>query len=99
MTNDIIADEDRFDLAVLRDTIAVVTGAGNGGIGWGIAKHAASLGMHVVVMDLHDSLVQQAETELKALYPSVQSLGIDRGHQYHQNVRACSPAAELTVYF
>ena len=45
----------QFNLSKLKDSVAVVTGAGNNGIGWGIAKHAAALSMHVVIVDLHES--------------------------------------------
>ena len=45
-----------MDLRQLRGTVAVVTGAGNHGIGWGLCCHAAgALGMHVIVIDLHES--------------------------------------------
>ena len=66
-----------FDLNELRGSIAVVTGAGNNGIGWGICKHAAGeLGMHVVAMDLHENLVQSAQNRLSRQFPQVQSIGI-----------------------
>jgi NAD(P)-dependent dehydrogenase (short-subunit alcohol dehydrogenase family) len=66
-----------LDLAELRGTIAVVTRAGNNGIGWGLCKHAAGeLGMHVVALDLHETLVQAAETHLAKLYPDVGCLGL-----------------------
>ena len=36
----------KLDLRQFKDQIAVITGAGNNGIGWGIAKHVAlELGM------------------------------------------------------
>ena len=39
-----------MELGQLRDRVAVVTGAGNHGIGWGLCCHAAGeLGMHVIV--------------------------------------------------
>lgn len=66
-----------FDLSELRDSIAIVTGAGNNGIGWGLCKHAAEhLGMHVVAMDLHQSLVDNAQQRLQAAYPEVTCLGL-----------------------
>lgn len=68
--------ESKFNLTDLHDTIAVVTGAGNHGIGWGLCQHAASLGMHVVILDLHDSLVDQAQRELAELFPDIQCLGL-----------------------
>ena len=55
-----------MNLQELRGTVAVVTGAGNNGIGWGICCHAArELGMHVVALDLHDSLVISAQQRLR----------------------------------
>ena len=79
-----------FDLEHLRGTVAVVTGAGNHGIGWGIAKHAAgTLGMHVVVIDLHENLVQAAAAELNADCPNVQSLGIQCDVTQPQELEAC----------
>ncbi len=65
-----------LDLSLLRGTVAVVTGAGNNGIGWGICKHAAGLGMHVVALDLHDNLVRGAEARLQQEFPNVKCLGI-----------------------
>ena len=66
-----------FDLEELRGTIALVTGAGNNGIGWGICRHAAGkLGMHVVAVDLHENLVRDAEARLQAEFPDVRSLGV-----------------------
>ena len=66
-----------LDLASLRGSVAVVTGAGNNGIGWGICCHAASeLGMHVVAIDLHESLAASAEARLREAYPDVRALGI-----------------------
>lgn len=66
-----------MDLEELRDRIAVVTGAGNHGIGWGLCRHVAGdLGMHVILMDLHEKLVRQAEERLRQLYPLVQCHGI-----------------------
>ena len=44
----------KFRLADLEGRIAVITGAGNFGIGWGLAKYAAlNLHMHIVLIDLH----------------------------------------------
>ena len=64
-------------MSVLRGTIAVVTQAGNNGIGWGLCKHAAGhLSMHVVAVDLHESLVRAAETRLREQFPHVESLGV-----------------------
>jgi len=66
-----------LDLNTLRGSIAVVTGAGNNGIGWGICKHAAEhLGMHVVALDLHKNLVDQAQHKLAQAFPQIKSLGV-----------------------
>ncbi|MEM7219415.1 MAG: SDR family NAD(P)-dependent oxidoreductase [Pseudomonadota bacterium] len=66
-----------IDLNELRDTVAVVTGAGNNGIGWGLLRHAAGrLGMHVVAIDLHAGLVEAAEQQLAAEFPGVRALGV-----------------------
>ena len=66
-----------MDLTQLRDRVAVVTGAGNHGIGWGLCCYAAGeLGMHVIVLDLHEKLVREAEQRLRELYPQVQCHGI-----------------------
>lgn len=66
-----------FDLSELAGRIAIVTGAGNNGIGWGICQHAAGvLGMHVVAIDLHETLVRSAEERLRIAFPNVQSLGV-----------------------
>lgn len=66
-----------FDLAELRGQIAVVTGAGNNGIGWGLARHAATrLGMHVALVDLHEPLVRAAAARLQEECPEQQILGV-----------------------
>lgn len=56
-----------LDLNALRGTVAVITGAGNKGIGWGLAKRCAELGMSVAVLDLHEALVTSAAAELATL--------------------------------
>ncbi|MGB1617934.1 MAG: SDR family NAD(P)-dependent oxidoreductase [Pseudomonadales bacterium] len=61
-----------FDTAQLADQVAVVTGAGNNGIGWGICRHAAGqLKMHVLIIDLHENLVQSAVERLRAEFPAI----------------------------
>ena len=44
--------------------VAVVTGAGSG-IGQGLARHAASEGMHVVVADVEHGALEATATELR----------------------------------
>jgi NAD(P)-dependent dehydrogenase (short-subunit alcohol dehydrogenase family) len=84
-----------FDLSELRGRIAVITGAGNHGIGWGIAKHAAGvLGMHIVVVDLHEQLVRKAAEELSALHPDVQVLGVRCDVTDPDNVADCLAAIQ-----
>ena len=65
-----------LDLTTLAGTIAVVTGGANNGIGWGLAKHAAGLGMHVVVLDLHEKPVRDAERRLREEFPAVAAMGL-----------------------
>ena len=60
-----------LDLGELRDRFAIITGAGNYGIGWGLALHAATeLNMHVVLIDLYRSTIESAAKELQGLAPS-----------------------------
>ena len=66
-----------LDLSQFENQVAVVTGAGNNGIGWGIAKHAAlELGMHVVLVDLHSSVVESACERLRELVGQQQVIGV-----------------------
>jgi len=66
-----------LNLQQFKGQIAVITGAGNNGIGWGIAKHAAlELGMHVVLVDLHLSVVEAACEKLRELAPEQQVIGV-----------------------
>ena len=65
-----------LDLETLRGSIAVVTGAANHGIGWGICQHAAGvLGMDVAIIDLHQTLVDAAVEELASACPDVRVAG------------------------
>ena len=66
-----------LNLQQFKDQIAVITGAGNNGIGWGIAKHAAlELGMHIVLVDLHLSVVEAACEKLRELAPGQKIIGV-----------------------
>lgn len=61
-----------WDPAVLAGTVAVITGAGHGGIGFGLAKHCAGiLQMHINVIDLDRKVVDVACADLSAMYPSI----------------------------
>ncbi|MDA0788630.1 MAG: SDR family NAD(P)-dependent oxidoreductase [Proteobacteria bacterium] len=95
-----------LDLSLLRGSVAVVTGAGNNGIGWGICKHAAGLGMHVVAMDLHENLVRSAESRLRQQFPGVECLGIscdvtrpETMEAAHRQIRSHFPDAPIGAVF
>ena len=67
----------KLNLSQFKDQIAVITGAGNNGIGWGLAKHTAlELQMHVVMLDLHSSAVEAACKALRELAPKQNIIGI-----------------------
>lgn len=78
------------ELESLRGTIAIVTGAGNNGIGWGLCTHAAGqLGMHVVAVDLHENLVKDAQRRLRESYPGVECLGIQADVTRPESLARC----------
>lgn len=56
--------------------IAVISGAANFGIGWGIATHCAGLGMHVAIMDLQPTATNNAVAELRKVCPEVAAMGV-----------------------
>ena len=67
----------KFDLTELKNTVCIITGAGNHGIGYGIAQYAASaLNMHLCVIDLHDNVIQKAARELQNAYPNIKCIGV-----------------------
>ena len=54
----------------LRGTVCVCTGAGNGGIGYGILEVAAlRYGMHIACLDLHVAVVDESARRLRAAVP------------------------------
>lgn len=65
-----------LDLDELVGGVAVVTGAGNNGIGWGIAVKAVELGTKVALVDLHQHLVDDAVARLRERFPDVECVGI-----------------------
>ena len=78
--------QDEFDLNDLEGRVCVITGAGNNGIGWGIAVHAATQsGMHVVLVDLHDNVVRDATAQLE-----------ERIHQEKLEVQVLGIACDVT---
>jgi NAD(P)-dependent dehydrogenase (short-subunit alcohol dehydrogenase family) len=84
-----------FDVEELRGSIAVVTGAGNNGIGWGICKHAAGvLGMHVVAVDLHQNLVESAEQRLREAFPDVSCFGVQCDVTSPESIAQCLAAIQ-----
>ena len=69
--------QEKFNFAELTGRVAVITGAGNYGIGWGLAKHAALiLRMHVVLIDLHEASVERAAADLRAMAPDLNILAL-----------------------
>jgi len=81
-----------FDVHQLAGSIAVVTGAGNGGIGWGLARHCAALGMDVALIDLYANLVQDAQVKLSTLHPGIRCAGIECDVAKPQSLEACVAA-------
>lgn len=87
--------QESFDLTELRGSVAVVTGAGNNGIGWGICMHAAGqLGMHVVAVDLHENLVAVAQQRLRDAFPHVQSIGVRADVTDPESLESCLATIE-----
>ena len=69
--------QEKFNFAELKGRVAVITGAGNFGIGWGLAKHAAlNLRMHVALIDLHEATVERAAADLRAMAPDLNILAL-----------------------
>ena len=67
-----------FDLRELEDTICVVTGAGNGGIGYGMLEIAATYKMHLACLDLHQSVCDNAVRKLLKTCPrGTNAVGIE----------------------
>ena len=83
-----------LDLRELGGSTCVVTGCANGGIGWGLAKHAASLGMDVALVDLHEHLVERAGDQLVELYPHSRAVAIQCDVADEESVAACAAAVE-----
>jgi NAD(P)-dependent dehydrogenase (short-subunit alcohol dehydrogenase family) len=57
--------KDKSNMKDFQDKVAVVTGAASG-IGRALADKSAALGMKVVLADVEESALKQAEAELKA---------------------------------
>ena len=84
------AQQEALGLESLRGQVAVVTGAGNRGVGWGLCQHlAGQLGMHVVAVDLHESLVEKAQLELRQAFPKVDALGLRADVTDPASLNAC----------
>lgn len=57
----------------IKDSVAVITGGG-GGIGLAVAKYWVQSGGKVVIADIAEDLLKQAEVEIKALSGEVASV-------------------------
>ena len=88
----------KFDISQLRDQVAVVTGAGNNGIGWGLCRYAAgALDMHVLIIDLHENVVDAAVARLRQEFPAVTVRGIACDVTEPESLGAA--AAKISDYF
>ena len=68
---------DPIELPALRGSVAIITGAANNGIGWGLCRYVAGeLGMHVVLVDLHAQPVREAQARLQAEFDAVTCVGV-----------------------
>ena len=57
--------------------VAVISGAANFGIGWGLATHCAGvLGMKVAILDLQATATQNAVAELRNACPGADALAV-----------------------
>eukprot|EP00937_MAST-01D_sp_MAST-1D-sp2_P001440 g1440.t1 len=60
----------------LGGTICVVTGAGHGGIGYGICEVAAEAGLDIAVLDLHTSVCDEAASRLQRAHTRIRAAGV-----------------------
>ncbi|MGE0878699.1 MAG: SDR family NAD(P)-dependent oxidoreductase [Acidimicrobiia bacterium] len=65
-------------MEILRDRVAVVTGA-SGGIGLGIVEQFVGEGMHVVMVDIAEQRLRREADRLRAAGASVESAVVDVG--------------------
>ena len=87
-----------FDTQELAGKVAVVTGAGNNGIGWGICKYAADkLKMQVLIIDLHEHLVQSAVHRLRSEFPGVVVEGLQCDVTKPEELQAA--ASQVSISF
>ena len=65
-----------MDLAALSGGVAVITGSGSTtGLGFGLAREAAKLGMHVCISDVRQDAIDEAVAQLSAETPGVTVAG------------------------
>jgi NAD(P)-dependent dehydrogenase (short-subunit alcohol dehydrogenase family) len=65
-----------LDLAALSGGVAVITGSGStAGLGFGLARAAAKLGMHVCISDVRQDAIDEAVAQLSAETPGVTVAG------------------------
>ena len=95
-----------LNLEELAGSVAVVTGCANRGIGWGLCKRCAEMGMSVALVDLHHHMVSTAADELAELYPDVRCAAIECDVGDAASVAACLgsvleafPAAPIGAVF
>jgi NAD(P)-dependent dehydrogenase (short-subunit alcohol dehydrogenase family) len=81
-----------LDLRELAGSVAVVTGCANRGIGWGLCKQCAEMGMSVALVDLHQHMVDAAAAELAELYPDTRCAAIQCDVGDAASVVACRDA-------
>src|SRR5215472_8315394 len=60
-----IVRKEKYHMKDFQDKVAVITGAASG-IGHALASKSAALGMKVVLADIEESALKQAEEEFKA---------------------------------
>ncbi len=63
------------DLSNFKDTVCVVTGAANFGIGFGMCERACEYGMSIALLDLNQNIINGAVDALRKKYPNVQVEG------------------------
>jgi NAD(P)-dependent dehydrogenase (short-subunit alcohol dehydrogenase family) len=79
------------ELKEFKDKVAVITGAASG-IGFGLAEHAAKEGMKVVLADIEEDALEQAQKQLKEM--GVETLAVKTDVSKAEDVEAL---AEKTI--
>lgn len=88
---------DPIELPALRGSVAIITGAANNGIGWGLCRYVAGeLGMHVVLVDLHAQPVREAQARLQAEFDAVTCVGVQADVTDPAALAACLARVQAT---